>query len=59
VLTLFKYLGKTFSESNKKKNWNVGDILGRSKDGFQPVNTDEREGMLADDSESEVRHFNF
>jgi len=33
----------------------VGDILGRSKDGFQPVNTDEREGMLGDDSDSEVK----
>ena len=34
------------------QDWNVGDILGRSKDGFQPVDTDERE--LLDDSDSEV-----
>ena len=37
----------------KSKNWNVGDILGRSKDGFKPLNTEE-EGMLDDDSDSEV-----
>ncbi len=48
------YSGKLFAESNKKKNWNVADILGRSKDGFQPVNTEEREGMLGDDSDSEA-----
>ena len=50
----FIFVGKLFTETNKKKNWNVGDILGRSKDGFQPVNTDEREGMLGDESDSEV-----
>jgi len=42
---------------SKYKDWNVGDILGRNKDGFQPVNTDERDGMLDDDSESEVEEF--
>lgn len=36
-----------------KKNWNIGDILGRSKD-YQPVNTDERDGLVGDDSDSEV-----
>ena len=36
------------------KNWSVGDILGRSKDGFKPLNTDEGDGMLDEDSESEV-----
>ena len=39
---------------NPKKNWNIGDILGRSKDGFQPVNTEERDGLVGDDSDSEV-----
>ena len=40
----------------KGKNWNVGDILGRSKEGFKPLNTDEGEGMLDDDSDSEVKY---
>ena len=44
----------TTTSKSKYKDWNVGDILGRNKDGFQPVNTDERDGMLDDDSESEV-----
>jgi hypothetical protein len=39
----------------KAKEWGVGDLLGRSKDGFKPLNTDERDGMLDDDSDSEVR----
>ena len=42
------------SSSSKGKNWNVGDILGRSKDGFKPLNTEEGDGMLDDDSDSEV-----
>ena len=48
--------GTMVSTSNKSrfKDWNVGDILGRNKDGFQPVNTEERDGMLDDDSDSEV-----
>ena len=37
-----------------RKNWTMGDILGRSKDGFQPVNTEERDGLVGDDSDSEV-----
>jgi len=45
------------SSKSKYKDWNVGDILGRNKDGFQPVNTDERDGMLDDDSDSEVEEF--
>ena len=44
------------SSSSKGKNWNVGDILGRSKEGFKPLNTEEGDGMLDDDSDSEV-HF--
>jgi len=50
----------TMVNSNNKsrfKDWNVGDILGRNKDGFQPVNTEERDGMLDDDSDSEVEEF--
>merc|ERR1719318_312174 len=43
------------TNKSKFKDWNVGDILGRNKDGFQPVNTDERDGMLDDESDSE-RH---
>jgi len=51
--------GTMVNTSNKSrfKDWNVGDILGRNKDGFQPVNTDERDGMLDDDSDSEVEEF--
>lgn len=45
------------TNKSKFKDWNVGDILGRNKDGFQPVNTDERDGMLDDDSDSEVEEF--
>ena len=42
----------------KGKQWNVGDILGRSKfskEGFRPLSTDEGDNMLDDDSDSEVR----
>ena len=46
------------TNKSKFKDWNVGDILGRNKDGFQPVNTDERDGMLDDDSDSEVGAIN-
>ena len=42
------------SSGSKSKNWNVGDILGRSKEGFKPLNTEEGDGMLDDDSDSEV-----
>ena len=42
------------ASKSKFKDWNVGNILGRNKDGFQQVNTDERDGMLDDDSDSEV-----
>jgi len=51
--------GTMVNTSNKSrfKDWNVGDILGRNKDGFQPVNTEERDGMLDDDSDSEVEEF--
>jgi len=45
------------TNKSKFKDWNVGDILGRNKDGFQPVNTEERDGMLDDDSDSEVEEF--
>merc|ERR1719450_1441350 len=36
------------------KQWNVGDILGRSKEGFRPLSTEEGENMLDPDSDSEV-----
>ena len=41
--------------SKSGKNWSVGDILGRSKDGFKPLNTEDADGLLDDDSDSEVR----
>jgi len=41
------------SSSGNGKNWNVGDLLGRDKKGFKPLSTEE-EGMLDDDSDSEV-----
>lgn len=46
--------GTMVASKSKFKDWNVGNILGRNKDGFQQVNTDERDGMLDDDSDSEV-----
>jgi len=48
--------GKGTMTESTKKNWNIGDILGRSKD-YQPVNTDERDGLVGDDSDSEVEEF--
>ena len=39
---------------NSKKHWNVGDILGRSKEGFRPLSTEEGENMMDSDSDSEV-----
>ena len=42
----------------KGKQWNVGDILGRSKfskQGFRPLSTDEGDNMLDEDSDSEVK----
>ena len=50
-------MGGISNNKSKFKDWNVGDILGRNKDGFQPVNTEERDGMLDDDSDSEVCRF--
>ena len=43
------------SASKSGKNWSVGDILGRSKEGFKPLNTEDADGLLDDDSDSEVR----
>ena len=47
------WLTLDLGSSGKGKNWNVGDLLGRDKKGFKPLNTEE-EGMLDDDSDSEV-----
>jgi len=49
--------GTMMEPTNKNKNWGLGDILGRSKDGFLPVNTEERDGLVGDDSDSEVEEF--
>ena len=38
----------------RAKDWGVGGLLGRNKDGFKPLDTEERDGMLEDDSDSEV-----
>ena len=38
-----------------KDNWGVGKLLkGRDREGFKPLDTEERDGMLDDDSDSEV-----
>ena len=42
------------TSSKSGKNWSVGDILGRSKEGFKPLNTEDADGLLDDDSDSEV-----
>jgi hypothetical protein len=47
----------TMGDGNRPKNWGMGDLLGRSKDGFQPVNTEERDGLVGADSDSEVEEF--
>ena len=41
-------------ERKRSKEWSVGDMLGRNRDGFKPLNTEEKDGMLDDDSDSEV-----
>ena len=41
-------------EGRRTKDWGVGGLLGRNKDGFKPLDTEERDGMLEDDSDSEV-----
>ena len=39
----------------RKDNWGVGKLLkGRDREGFKPLDTEERDGMLDDDSDSEV-----
>ena len=42
------------TSSKSGKNWSVGDILGRSKEGFKPLNTEDADGLLDEDSDSEV-----
>ena len=42
--------------ASKKKDRNaldLGDLLGRSKDGFQPLNTDDDAEVLSSDSEDD------
>jgi len=42
----------------RKDNWGVGKLLkGRDREGFKPLDTEERDGMLDDDSDSEVEEF--
>ena len=51
--------GKTLAASKKKDRnaLDLGDLLGRSKDGFQPLNTDDAE-VLSSDSEDGLDDFN-
>ena len=42
-------------EGGRGKEWGVGKLLkGRDREGFKPLDTEERDGMLDDDSDSEV-----
>ena len=42
-------------EGKRGKEWGVGKLLqGRDREGFKPLDTEERDGMLDDDSDSEV-----
>ena len=42
-------------EGKRGKDWGVGNLLqGRDREGFKPLDTEERDGMLDDDSDSEV-----
>ena len=50
-----KMASSSVTSSKSGKNWSVGDILGRSKEGFKPLNTEDADGLLDDDSDSEVR----
>ena len=44
-------------EGKRGKEWGVGKLLqGRDREGFKPLDTEERDGMLDDDSDSEVIH---
>jgi len=47
----------TAGSKSRGKQWDTGDILGRNKDGFQPLNTDDRDGEYDCDSDSEVEEF--
>jgi len=47
----------TAGSKNRGKQWDTGDILGRNKEGFQPLNTDDRDGDYDCDSDSEVEEF--
>jgi len=45
-------------EGKRGKEWGVGKLLqGRDREGFKPLDTEERDGMLDDDSDSEVEEF--
>lgn len=47
--------GKESGKRGGKDNWGVGKLLkGRDREGFKPLDTEERDGMLDDDSDSEV-----
>ena len=48
-------LGKAVRANKKDKKLDLGDFLGRSKDGFQPLNTEEDGDALS--SESDVEDF--
>jgi hypothetical protein len=50
--------GKEGGSRPRGKDWGVGKLLkGRDREGFKPLDTEERDGMLDDDSDSEVEEF--
>jgi len=50
--------GKDGGSRPRGKDWGVGKLLkGRDREGFKPLDTEERDGMLDDDSDSEVEEF--
>ena len=48
--------GNDSGGKRRKKDWGgMGKLLkGRDREGFKPLDTEERDGMLDDDSDSEV-----
>ena len=55
LTTLYLLLGKVARSNKKDKKLDLGDLLGRSKEGFQPLNTEEDDDALS--SESDVEDF--
>ena len=52
ILQAYHITGKALRASKKNdKKIDLGDLLGRSKDGFQPLNTEEDADALSSDSD--------